>query len=564
MADNFYFYEDIAALGNATFTDDGTGNDWLALSGDYGGTQGNPGAFLILSYFKYSTKPGPTDFAYAFSLPQGLATVKIYGGIENAMGGAGSEVIFGSDRANVLQGDPDDVPGGGEVLNGFAGDDTIIGMGGNDFLQGGNDNDLLFGDQVPFARTGNLAPGDDTLFGDQGNDTLFAGQGTNSVYGGDGYDTVDYSGFLDDFGNYTYRIVTNLALGTSTVYALDLFDQTELVVAVDTLSDIEVVIGSNGHDRITAQTSFGPGGFGGNVIRGGLGFDTLSGGPGVDALYGGEGDDALSDFSVQTGVRSGVDLMNGGNGNDYYTIFHADTVIIELAGQGFDYVVSDINYTLPANVERLILGFFSTTAQNGVGNALNNFLNGNNLLGNDLSGLAGNDSLEGLGANDTLRGGSGNDSLLGGTEDDSLLGGTQNDLLYGDAGNDILLGESGDDRLFGGSQNDVLQGGTGRDVLVGGSNADIFLFTSAAETAVGNRRDVINDFRSGLDTLDLQAMANDQMYIKAVAFNADGMAKVRYDKVTGLVSGDVDGNGTTDWQIALGAGTSLVATDLIL
>ena len=564
MADNFYIYEDIVALGNTTFTDDGSGNDWLVLSGDYGGTQGNPGAFLILSYFKYSTKPGPTDFAFAFSLPQGLATVKIYGGIENAMGGAGSEVIFGSDRANVLQGDPDDVPGGGEVLNGFGGDDTLIGMGGNDIVQGGNDNDLLFGDQVPFARTGNLAPGDDTLYGDQGNDTLFGGQGTNRLDGGDGYDTADYSGFLDDFGNYTYRIATNLALGTTTVYALDLIDQTEFVVAVDTLASIEVVIGSNGNDRITAQTTFVPGGFGGSVIDGGAGFDTLSGGPGIDALYGGEGDDALSDFSGQTGVRSGVDLMNGGNGNDFYTIFFADTVILEAAGQGFDYVVSDISYTLPTNVERLILGFFSTTALNGVGNALNNYLNGNNLLGNDLSGLAGNDHAEGLGANDTLRGGSGNDSLYGGTEDDSLLGGTQNDMLYGEAGNDILLGGSDDDRLFGGTQNDVLQGGTGRDILIGGSNADIFVFTSAAETAVGNQRDVINDFRSGADQIDLHRIANAQIYIKAAAFNSDGIAKVRYDKVSGIVSGDTDGNGTADWQIAIGAGTALVASDLIL
>ncbi len=401
------------------------------------------------------------------------------------------------------------------------------------------------------------------LSGDQGNDTLFGGQGTNSLHGGEGYDTADYSGFLDDFGNYTYRIFANLAAGTTTVYAYDLIDRTEFVVATDTLTNIEVVIGSNGDDRIEAQTTFTPGDFGGNAIYGGAGRDTLWGGPGVDALFGGDGDDTLSDFSGQTAIRSGVDLMNGGDGNDYYTVFYADTLIIEAATQGFDFVVSNVSYTLPTNIEKLTLAPFSPTALNGIGNASDNFFEGN-LFGNDLNGLSGHDHAMGFAANDTLRGGSGNDSLYGGTDDDSLIGGSQNDVLYGEAGNDILIGGVDDDRLFGGAQNDVLQGGTGRDTLVGGGNADIFVFNSAAETVVGRQRDVINDFRSGADQIDLQGIANAQIYIKAVAFNADGIAKVRYDKIMGILSGDIDGNGTADWQIAVGAGTALVAADLIL
>ncbi|MBC7739902.1 MAG: M10 family metallopeptidase C-terminal domain-containing protein [Candidatus Saccharibacteria bacterium] len=563
MTNNFYFYEDIVALGQPTFTDSDGGNDWLALSQDYGGTLVDPGAFLILSNFKYSSKPGSVDFAFAFSLPQGLSSAQVFGGIENAMGGAGSEVIFGSDLANVLQGDPDDVAGGSDAINGFGGADTLFGMGGDDILQGGNDNDLMFGDGDPFAQQGNLAPGNDNLIGGLGNDTLFGGAGTNILNGGEGYDTADYSGFFDDFGNYSYRIVTNLVAGTTTVYAFDLIEQTETVIATDTLIGIDVVIGSPGNDLIEARFEFGPSDFGGSFLYGGAGRDTLWGGPGVDALYGGDGDDVLSDFADQTVPRGGVDLMNGGNDNDYYTIFYADTLIIEGATQGFDHVVSAVSYTLPTNIEKLTLAPFMSTALNGIGNASDNFLEGN-LFANDLDGLSGNDYAMGMAENDILRGGVGNDSLLGGTEDDALLGGSENDMLAGEAGSDRLFGGTGNDQLFGGGQGDRLLGGAGRDILNGGGSADIFVFQSRNDSPNGSQRDVIKDFTSKQDMIDLHRIAKDMVFTTAPGFVADGTAQVRYDSVTGILAGDSDGNGAVDWQISLGAGTVLVANDLIL
>ena len=56
--------------------------------------------------------------------------------IENAVGGAGADVIIGNAQANRLQGG-----GGGDDLSGGAGNDTLIGGAGNDHLDGGDGDD---------------------------------------------------------------------------------------------------------------------------------------------------------------------------------------------------------------------------------------------------------------------------------------------------------------------------------------------------------------------------------------------------------------------------------------
>ncbi|CAN5567064.1 hypothetical protein BH11PSE7_BH11PSE7_33800 [soil metagenome] len=61
------------------------------------------------------------------------------------------------------------------------------------------------------------------------------------------------------------------------------------------------------------------------------------------------------------------------------------------------------------------------------------------------------------------------------TGTDNLLG----DRLYGMAGDDILDGRSGNDYLEGGSGNDTLIGGVGNDTLVGGTGSDTYRFLAA-------------------------------------------------------------------------------------
>ncbi|HMW21939.1 MAG TPA: Ig-like domain-containing protein [Burkholderiaceae bacterium] len=174
----------------------------------------------------------------------------------------------------------------------------------------------------------------------------------------------------------------------------------------------DTLVGNGGNDSLA-------GGAGNDSVVGGVGNDVLSGDAGTDTLVGGAGNDVLNG-------GAGGDSMAGGAGNDSYVVDSALDRVIELAGEGQDSVTSSVSYSLPAEVEALVL---SASAVWGVGNTLANSLTGN----------AGANSLYGVNGNDTLIGLAGNDYLVGGTGNDALDGGAGNDTLTGGAGADLFL-----------------------------------------------------------------------------------------------------------------------------
>ena len=151
------------------------------------------------------------------------------------------------------------------------------------------------------------------------------------------------------------------------------------------------------------------------------GGNTLTGGDGNDILDGG----------------ADVDRMVGGKGNDTYTVADTNDVIEEAVGEGTDAVSASATYTLPDNVENLVLT--GTAAINGTGNSGPNSLTGNGAA-NKLTGCTGRDALTGGAGNDTLNGasitapfGRGEiDSLTGGTGNDVFVLGTAAAVLYND------------------------------------------------------------------------------------------------------------------------------------
>ena len=150
---------------------------------------------------------------------------------------------------------------------------------------------------------------------------------------------------------------------------------------------------------------------------------------GADILTGGDGNDTLDG-------GAGVDRMVGGKGNDAYTVADTNDVIEEAVGEGTDAVSASATYTLPDNVENLVLT--GTAAINGAGNSGPNSLTGNGVA-NSLTGGTGKDTLTGGAGNDTLNGASATapfgrgeiDSLTGGIGNDSSLG-TAAAVLYND------------------------------------------------------------------------------------------------------------------------------------
>ena len=176
--------------------------------------------------------------------------------------------------------------------------------------------------------------------------------------------------------------------------------------------------------------------------------------------------------------------MIGSTGDDSYYIDHPGDTVTENAGEGNDTEVSWVSrtLTLSPNVEFLSLG--GDQPISGTGNALGNFLYGNNNPApNALAGGAGNDTYT-VGAGDTvieLPSEGSNDrvfsyadfALSANVEYLSLdvaggsgLRGIGNELantLVGNAAANILEGLAGNDTLSGGLGNDTLDGGSGTD-----------------------------------------------------------------------------------------------------
>lgn len=170
--------------------------------------------------------------------------------------------------------------------------------------------------------------------------------------------------------------------------------------------------------------------------------------------------------------------------------------------------------------------------------------------------------------------GAGNDTLLGGAGDDNFRASDGNDVLTGNAGDDVLMGGLGNDRINGGEGDDTIRadfnfdtptGGIGSpDTLIGGAGADIFEFRNAdyiGSTAA--TRDRILDFTPGTDKIDLSDFMAGGSFVGGAGFVASGVGQVRYAAAAGVLVGDVNGDGLTDWQIGLTANLVLTAADFI-
>jgi serralysin len=102
-------------------------------------------------------------------------------------------------------------------------------------------------------------------------------------------------------------------------------------------------------------------------------------------------------------------------------------------------------------------------------------------------------------------------SVVTGAGDDTIVGNDFGDRLSGGAGRDTIMGGAGADLII---------GGAGGDSLTGGAGADTFQYVSAGEsTAVAT--DIIQDFQTGVDKIDLSAMN-----LSSYAINFDSVANL--------------------------------------
>lgn len=283
---------------------------------------------------------------------------------------------------------------------------------------------------------------------------------------------------------------------------------------------------------------------------------------------------------TQSGATSGVPLVISGSSDADApaTALVIDAVglaagtVIELQNVSFATILGNVRVTGGAGSQvvygdsasqHIVLGADDDTIHGG---------GGNDYIGSE----GGNDWLYGDDGNDTVSGGIGHDHLFGGSGNDRLIGGSGNDRLYGDSGNDRLDGGAGRDRLEGGtgndalygrSGNDTLVGGLGREKLFGGAGRDVFKFNSVEESRAGSQRDIIYDFKTGLDRIDLRGIDANENLRGNQAFSwsgAEGPFLYRYEAAAGftgkagelryadgILMGDTDGDGRADFEIRI-------------
>jgi Ca2+-binding RTX toxin-like protein len=517
---------------------------------------------------------------------------------------------------------------GDDTVHADGGDDTVRGGTGNDRLFGSYGTDQVFGDEgddVIVAWAGNLAAGE-KVSGGAGIDTFQTQGGDLTGVTLSGVEILSVapnagtllltSAQINSFGTiagvpwHHNADVTLSAPGTANLTETAVLTILNLHGSVggdvfrlpddhDAPHSRIVIEGEGGNDTLIggAGTDYGSGGDGNDMLAGSAGNDHLEGNGGSDALNGGEGNDAL-----QGG--NDADVLIGGNGNDSFLTYSTGEGIAGLAetingGAGND-VLSfaflggkiDISQAVIRDVERLVfdnhrmiltpeqLGDFVGVTGGSPSKPVSELVLASggtaDLIGATITGVSairgssGADivNLTNVATPQTLDGRGGSDSVIGGLNGDTLAGYIGADTLDGGAGNDVLDGGAHADVLLGSAGSDWLNGGLGRDRLTGGASGDTFDF-NAVNDSTPIFFDRILDFQSGEDRIDLggidasDAAAGDQAFafIGADAFH--GFAgELRY--AGGVLSGDVDGDSSADFQVVLTGGAALAGIDLIL
>ncbi|MFN0186034.1 MAG: beta strand repeat-containing protein, partial [Aquabacterium sp.] len=562
------------------------GTTWVDLPGMTGSTLAVDSALsgLLLRVLARWTDAFGTAEAVASA-----ATAAVSSSNGTIFGTGGDDILVGTSSGDRIE-----ALGGNDTLDGGAGADTLLGGTGNDIYVTDDAGDQVIelasegidevraslnwtlsahvenlvltgggaingtGNELDNVLTGNGAA--NVLDGAAGNDTLSGGAGNDTMRGGLGDDTYD----------------------------------------VDSAGDVLVEFAGEGADLVRSAVSW--------TLAANFENLTLTGSAAINAT----GNAAANVLTGNSGVNTldglgGADTMIGGAGDDTYKVDDVNDVIVELVGQGLDKVRSGVSYTLSDHLENLTLT--GTAAINGTGNALGNVISGNEAA-NTLDGGAGSDAIYGAGGNDTLLGDHALDSLYGGNGHDTFvvavsgvrlfenasegtdlvsslvswtlatnfenltltgnaaINGTGNGVANVITGNDVantIAGGAGDDTLSGGGGTDTLRGDAGADSLTGGTGADIFVFSAVADSGVGaSLRDVIQDFLSGTDRIDLSGLdadtgtGGDQAFTvvgEGAAFTGAAQLSYRYEQIDGvehtILEGNINADLAPDFQIAV-------------
>jgi Ca2+-binding RTX toxin-like protein len=534
--------------------------------------------------------------------------------VNTVYGGAGDDQISGAVTRDILHGgDGKDSIYGMGALYGDAGDDTlsladgyfggvppggrIEGGAGDDFLRGGYGADVLYGDA-----------GKDGLQGGGGDDVIHADLGDGAVNGADGADLI----FVDG-------LPSGDALPTDTLwlYGGDYYDGDDVFrILVDLSARSQIYLsGGGGSDTVdlsaaagavqvdlsrfdAQQTGMGNfsfnavenviGGDHGSTLTGDASINALTGGAGIDTLAGGAGDDILEGLA-------GGDVLNGGAGVDRVTYAAATAGLrISLADPSVN--TGDAAGDTYQSIESVVGSSFADVI---TGDAADNLIQGGG-GGDNLTGGAGADTFKYTAYSDATQAvydiiadfQTGVDKIdlmalrpsyvsmvhtQGATyffpwasdgvmliaaagnvqASDLMTWAATNYYIVGDDSGMTLTGGAYEDSIVGGAGDDLLSGGTSGDALYGGAGANTFAYASAAESNT-YALDIIHDFKTGVDKLNLTALAPSNVSI----IHYDGGTFVSGESADGeFVIASMHDIGVSD-IVGLSGGVRLIGEDV--
>ena len=519
------------------------------------------------------------------------------------MAGAGAINGTGNGRDNTITGNSSN-----NVIDGAVGADTMVGGAGNDtyfidiagdvVAENANEGSDLVNASISYTLGANvenliLLAGAINGTGNSLDNTLTGNSGNNILDGGTGIDTVDYS-------STAQGVVVNLSVAQNQAVGSE--------IGTDQLVNIENIVGGSGNDTITGDATA-------NVLAGGAGADTLIGKAGNDTYYvdnpgdvvienAGEGYDLIkawfnyflsanvealvlaegagsingvgnsadntivgnSDSNTLDG-RAGNDVMIGSGGSDIYFVDSIGDAVVENPNEGNDIVYAWVDYTLPANVEAVVL-IGASGANNLAGNDADNALIGNSR----------NNALDGKGGDDYLVGGTGNDIYVVDSSGDEVVENADegSDIVYASidytiganveslvlvesAGAVNGAGNSTDNALIGNSSSNVLDGRGGHDYMVGGAGDDIYVVDSVGDMVVENPNEGGDIVYASIDCTIGPSVESLVLVEGAGAINGAGNSTD--NALVGNSSNNVlDGRGGHDYMVG-GAGDDIYVVD---
>ncbi|TSD88550.1 calcium-binding protein [Mycobacterium sp. KBS0706] len=546
----------------------------------------------------------------------GVDTINALGGDDEVNGNKGDDIAFLGDGNDVFGWVPGD---GSDFIDGGAGLDTLDFDGANAdeniqiFANAGKA--IFFRDIAAVTMTlDNVETiefealgGSDlvTINNLAGTDVKRVAVDLAAVHDGTAGDGVEDTVVINGASAGAADVVSLSQTGTgadATVVVNGLAAQT--TIEHFDAGDHLIVNGLGGNDRLDARALpqsmvlVLDGGEGNDTLIGSAGADLLLGGAGNDIVVGAKGNDTAflgaGDDTFVWAPGEGSDTVEGGLGTDDLAFLGAGAaetvdVLANFGRATFFRDIASINMDLN-DVERI-----QFTALGGADTVRVHDLTGTEVtrVGVDLAGTVGGATGDGAVDSVTVEGTAGLDKIslsssgaaigIGGLQETvSITHAEATDLLTIDAG-------AGDDvinaaavaagkislTLSGGAGNDKLVGSAGTDTFLGGAGADRFQFNLVSDSVVGPKADRIADFSHAQgDKIDLSPIDANTVLAGNQAFSFIGTGlfthhagELRFaytSPTTTTIAGDVNGDGVSDFHIALSGTIALTAADFVL